>query len=61
MTGLLTLGGGFGWLEGKFGMTVDNVFWADGHTSAKNVMFRAPRPDLPPPAHTDRIRLRQIN
>ncbi len=25
----LTLGGGFGWLEGKFGMTVDNVLGAD--------------------------------
>jgi FAD/FMN-containing dehydrogenase len=25
----LTLGGGFGWLEGKFGMTVDNVMAAD--------------------------------
>lgn len=25
----LTLGGGFGWLEGKFGMTVDNVIGAD--------------------------------
>ena len=25
----LTLGGGFGWLEGKFGMTVDNVVAAD--------------------------------
>jgi FAD/FMN-containing dehydrogenase len=25
----LTLGGGFGWLEGKFGMTVDNVIAAD--------------------------------
>ena len=25
----LTLGGGFGWLEGKFGMTVDNLLGAD--------------------------------
>ena len=25
----LTLGGGFGWLEGRFGMTVDNVVGAD--------------------------------
>jgi FAD/FMN-containing dehydrogenase len=25
----LTLGGGFGWLEGKFGMTVDNLLAAD--------------------------------
>jgi FAD/FMN-containing dehydrogenase len=25
----LTLGGGFGWLEGKFGMTVDNLLSAD--------------------------------
>lgn len=25
----LTLGGGFGWLEGKYGMTVDNVLGAD--------------------------------
>src|SRR6476660_883570 len=25
----LTLGGGFGWLEGKFGMTVDNLVGAD--------------------------------
>nr|MBA2304569.1 FAD-dependent oxidoreductase [Acidobacteriota bacterium] len=25
----LTLGGGFGWLEGKFGMTVDNLLRAD--------------------------------
>jgi len=40
----LTLGGGFGWLEGKFGMTVDNVIAADV-VLADGRLVRATRDD----------------